>query len=344
MGANLRDSNLSWANFRRANLRKAIVRRSILREANFSWANLSWVDFRESYLKRANLRRADLSWANLKEVILKEADLREANLSWADLREANLHEADLRKAVLREAYLSNTNFREADLEEANLQEADLRGAHLFKTNLEQADLSGCHIYGISAWGANLHVADQSNLVITDWDEPTITVDNLEVAQWFYLLLHTKELRSVIQTITANIVLILGCFAPERKSILDTIREELRQEEYLPVFFDCQKSEMSKMMAMVPLLARMARFIIADFTTPQVVLQILPHIVRTMSVPVQPLLIKDVAKEPAMISTLRRHHKSLLDTYWYGDSQDLLTSLQKTIIVSAEAKVRELRAV
>ncbi len=342
MEANLRETNLSWANFQRANLRKADLRRAILRETDFSWTNLSWVDLRESYLRRANLRRADLSWANLKEANLKECDLRQANLCWADLREANLKDADLREANLKEAYLSNANFREADLGEANLKDADLRGANLFKANLSQANLSGCRIYGTSAWNVTLNEAKQSDLVITDWDEPVITVDNFEVAQFLYLLLHKKEIRAVVNTISSQFILILGCFLPDRKIILDTLREELRKHEYLPVFFDFQKPNSQNFGAMISPLARMARFIIADFTDPEFILQILPHIVRTIAVPVQPLLIKGAGKEPPLISTLRRHHKSVLDTYWYTDYQDLLISFEQEVILSAEARIRELR--
>lgn len=343
MEANLRESNLSWANFTRANLRKANVRRAILREANFSWATLSWVDFREAYLRWANLRRADLSWANLKDVNLKDADLREANLSWADLRESNLRAADLRGANLQEAYLSNANFRETDLSEANLQGADLRGAHLFKTNLEQADMTGSHIYGISAWGTNLKETIQLDLVITDWDEPAITIDDLDVAQCFYLLLHAKNLRNLIQTMTAQIVLILGTFTPERKEILDTIRAELRHQRYAPIFFDCQKSNTLEILEMVSRMARMARFIIVDFSVPKVVTELLPHIVRTMSTPIQPLIGKNTEKEPPMLLTLRKHYQSILDTFWYRNAQDVAASLGQLIIGAAEEKVRELRS-
>jgi hypothetical protein len=50
-----------------------------------------------------------------------------------------------------------------------------------------ADLTGCHIYGVSAWGLKLDGAKQQNLIITKEDEPTVTVDNIEVAQFVYLL-------------------------------------------------------------------------------------------------------------------------------------------------------------
>jgi hypothetical protein len=41
------------------------------------------------------------------------------------------------------------------------------------------------------------------LVITRFNEPEITVDNLEVAQFIYRLLHNEKIREVIDTITAN---------------------------------------------------------------------------------------------------------------------------------------------
>lgn len=54
----------------------------------------------------------------------------------------------------------------------------------------------------------------------------ITVDNLEVAQFIYLLLNNEKIRQVIDTITSKVVLILGRFTDERKSVIDAIREEL----------------------------------------------------------------------------------------------------------------------
>jgi hypothetical protein len=49
---------------------------------------------------------------------------------------------------------------------------------------------------------------QQNLIITDRDQPVITVDNIKVAQFIYLLLDNKEIRDVIDTIGRKLVLIL----------------------------------------------------------------------------------------------------------------------------------------
>jgi hypothetical protein len=99
-----------------------------------------------------------------------------------------------------------------------------------------------------------------NLVITDGDEgkPEISVDNIEVAQFIYLVLHNQKIRDVIDTITSKAVLILGRFTDERKAVLDALRDELRKRNYLPILFDFEAPESRNVTETVTLLARMAR--------------------------------------------------------------------------------------
>src|SRR5262249_42499338 len=136
-----------------------------------------------------------------------------------------------------EAGLSGANLSGADLSEADLSEAPLVSA-----DLTGADLTGCRIYGVSAWNLKLAGANQQNLGITRADEPAITVDNIEVAQFIYLLLRNQKVRDVIDTITSKVVLILGRFTDERKAVLDALREELRKRNYLPILFDFAPSK------------------------------------------------------------------------------------------------------
>jgi hypothetical protein len=76
---------------------------------------------------------------------------------------------------------------------------------------------------------------QKNLIITQPGNPEITVDNIEVAQFIYLLLHNEKIRNVIDTITSKAVLILGRFSiPERKAVLDVLRDGLRKRDLEPV--------------------------------------------------------------------------------------------------------------
>ena len=72
---------------------------------------------------------------------------------------------------------------------------------MVETNLADADLTGCRIYGISAWDVKLSEGTiQQGLIITPEGEPAVTVDDLEVAQFVYLLLHNEKIRRVIDTV------------------------------------------------------------------------------------------------------------------------------------------------
>jgi hypothetical protein len=105
-------------------------------------------------------------------------------------------------------------------------------ATLNHTDIRDADLTGCRVFGVSAWA--LKLSDQTrqrNLIITLENEPEITVDDIEVAQFIYLLLNNQKIRNVICTITSKVVLILGRFTDERRAVLDALRDELRKRNW-----------------------------------------------------------------------------------------------------------------
>src|SRR5262249_37721866 len=153
------------------------------------------------------------------------------------LRATHFRGADLTRANLSATNLTAARFIDTHLIDAALIEADLRRATIVDSDITGANLTGCRIHGVSAWGLVLDGTKQQNLVITREDEPTVTVDNIEVAQFVYLLLHNEKIRDVIDTVTSKAVLILGRFTDERKAVLDALREELRNRNYLPILFD-----------------------------------------------------------------------------------------------------------
>jgi hypothetical protein len=209
-----------------------------------------------------------------------------------------------------------------------------------KTDLTGTTLTGCSIYGIAAWSLQLEGTIQQNLNISDSGEPTVMVDNLEVAQFVYLLLNNEKIRQVIDTITSKAVLILGRFTPERKAVLDAIRDSLRQRDYLPVLFDFDKPASRDLTESISTLAHLARFIIADITEAKSIPQELQAIVPNLpSVPVQPLLLTS-EREYGMFEHFRRY-PWVLNTYYYDNLDDVLASIQGKVISPAEAKVREL---
>src|SRR5262249_9663882 len=245
----------------------------------------------------------------------------------------------LKGAILAEANFTNAVLRGADLSSANLSDACLEGASLVETNLRASQLDHCRVFGASVWKADLDEARQLEMIITPSNEPEITVDNIKVAQFIYLILNNAEIREVIDTITSKVVLILGRFTPERKQVVDALREELRRHDYLPILFDFDVPTNRDITDTVSLLARMARFIVADLTDPSSIPKELEAIVPGLAVPVQPLL--EGASRPYAMFKDYWKYDWVLPPYRYEGLEPLLAALAEKVIAPAEGKVSAL---
>lgn len=310
--------------------------------ANLSKLDLNNVNFYDAYLIGVNFEGANLDGAILRRADLFQANLSEAKLNSANLSDAYLDGANLVNAELRNADLYNVDLSGADLSGANLSGADLTGAKLINTKMHGATLDGCKVFGISSWKIEgLETTKQSNLLINDKDEPVISVDNIEVAQFIYLLLNSNQVRDVIDTITSKVVLILGRFTSNRKAVLDAIRDDLRKRGYLPLLFDFEKPVTRDITETVSTLAHLARFVIADITDAKSVPQELSVIVPNLpSVPIQPILLSS-EEEYGMFEHFKRY-PWVLKTYLYRDAQELVRELEDKVIIPAEKKVHDLR--
>jgi pentapeptide repeat protein len=314
---NLERANLKDANLSRANASGAIFQGANLVGANFVGANLVGANF-----VGANLNGADLSGACLGRAALIGADLSGADLSGADLSEA----------ILSEATLSGANLRGADLEQANLVKADLA----------DADLTGCRIYGISVWNVTLSGGTrQDDLIITAPNEPEVTVDNVEVAQFVYLLLHNEKIRDVIDTVGKKGVLLLGRFTEGRIAVLERLRAELRARGYLPIVFNFDKPETKDFTETVRLLAGLSHFVIADITNPKSAPLELQATVPEIMVPFLPI-IEEGEKPFAMLADLWIKHRDwVFEPLYYSSLVALVGALDQEIIEPAETRFDEL---
>jgi uncharacterized protein YjbI with pentapeptide repeats len=309
------------------------------KNADLHRANLSGFDFSDGILESCDFGDAQLMGADLSDVLVTRSRFAGADLSSATLVGARIQDSDfsgcsLRRADLRETRLYKTSIVSADLENANLEYASL-----LEVDADKANFGTCRLYGISVWDMTGHPAQQTNLTITREQDATITVDNLEVAQFLYLLLNNQKIRHVIDTITSKVVLIVGRFTPERKAVLDAIRDELRKRDYLPVLFDFDKASNKTTLETVSTLAHMARFVIADLTDAKSVLQELQAIVPSNpSVPVQPLILNS-QREPGMFDFFRMY-PWVLKPLLYSDQDGLLAAITDKVIGPAEAKAKE----
>lgn len=362
-GANLRgcsitDLQLSNVDLSHSDLRSADLRSTFLLETDLSEATLTKANLQDAFFYKASFREARIDQAELRAMLVRDLDVSNADFSGSKLEEACFLEAQLNGATL-----SGTDLREAwfvcvDLSQGDLSDSDLRGAKFYFATLDETDLSGaqfvqtewhdskltnCKIYGISAWNLQLENTKQLDLIITDPDEATITVDNLEVAQFIHLLLNNAKIRDTIDTIARKAVLILGRFTSERKAVLDAVKVALRSQNYLPIVFDFDKPSSQDLTETVSTLAHLSRFIIVDLTDPSST----PYEVATIASnhirPIQALFhpTAEAKRVFATFPDLTRRYHWVLPPYEYQDQEQLLASLQTKVIEPAELKAREL---
>jgi hypothetical protein len=164
-------------------------------------------------------------------------------------------------------------------------------------------------------------------------EPEVTVDNIEVAQFVYLLLHNQKIRDVIDTITSKAVLILGRFSKERKPVLDALREELHKRNRMPIVFDFDPSASKNVTDTVKLLAQMARYIIIDLSDPNSAPFELGVIsmLGLDSTPVVPIITSEQRPFPMLDDVLRKPWSTKLIRY--KDLGDLRANLDDTSLMN-----------
>lgn len=341
-GINLDDADLDFARLTSANLTEATLNRADMLKADLSPTPL---EPGTSRMVPTNLTDAKLVGARLHDAALVyaqfvRADLTNAQLWWADAYGANFFNATLVRTEITEARLFRTGFRKANLTGAYLSES-----HTIKTSFVGATLVGCNVYGVSAWDVDLNGATQAGLVITppsaENPQPVITVDDLEVAQFIYLLVENQNIRRAVDTIMSKMVLILGRFTDERKAVLDAIKKQLRNRDYLPVLFDFEGPDAQTPTETIATLARLSRFVIADVTDPRSAPHELGVIANTaVGRPVQSIVLSS-QREYGMLPDLIVANDWFLDIHRYDDFDHLLSTFEDKVLAPAEAKAEEL---
>jgi len=350
-GAGLRGANLTRARFFGAQLAGADLNRATLVKANLSQADLAGVnlnsaDLSQAFLIKANLSGASLVEARLEGANLGQASLFRANLTRAALRKASFFKADLTEADLSETDLDGANLQEAVLERTNLRAANLSNANLcfatlLRTNLEKAVIDNCSVCGISLWDVDLKDARQQDLDIMPPQQPVLAVDNLQTAQLVGMLLHQQKSRNDVFSVSLNTVLVMGRFPPERKPVLEAIKDALRRCDYSPLVLDFLVPGPRDMNETVKTLGRMSRFIIADLTDDRRVAQTLDSVVHYLpSVPIQPI-VREGGSQAAESRHPFKYHW-VLPVCRFRDTDDLVVRIDRSVIAPVEKKALEVR--
>lgn len=328
----LRGVNLSFADLRWADLRG-----SNLNEANLSSANLSGANLNGTSLYYTHLNRANLSGANMHGAMLYCAHLKQAQLNKADLSESNLSRALILDADLRQARLRKAQMMVTDLSGADLSGADLTGATFVRTKLCQTILNNCQVTVVLFKECDVTQAQQTNLIIQVGKGKTrITVDHLEMAYLIRLLFYKQEIPEEGDTPGHKGVLILGYFYRDRKRVLDALREKLHALGFEPIVCNFKQLRMLDFVETVPMLARAARFIIADITNPHLSYPNLQIAIPNYMLPFIPILQEGEQPFP-MFEKLQGQYEWALDTLIYDTPERLMAVMEKAIVQPALEK-------
>jgi len=306
-GTNFAGSDLTNANFSQAHARSALFPKAKVSSADFSECDLRRASFFEAYADQAHFDRAVMvdatlekmqayaarfCGADLSDVRGIEASLVDCNFKGAKLEKADftgalldgavmsgvslngnkltgawLRSADLQSAVIENVSAYGANLQAADLTCATVSDSDFSLATLVNAKLGNAIIVNTRVFGISAWDIKGTPKRQNEIIITPEDQPRVTVNDLEVANFVYLLLNNEKIRNAIETIGRKGVLILGRFT-ERKHVLEAIKDEISRLDLLPIVFDFERPTNRDFTETVMTLAGMSRFIVADITAPK----------------------------------------------------------------------------
>lgn len=317
-GASLWGTNFSFANLENTNLQGVHADEAIFIEANLN-------DVQASGMQACN---ADFSNATMTNWLTYDGKLYDSNLTNANLKNSELSGCEFNNCTLINSYfenadLTNCNFTKANLEGANLKNTLLIGCLFVDAQLLNSDLSFANVYGVSTWNIKTNNQTiQKDLIITKEKEPKITLDNIKIAQFIYLLLQNEEIKDIIETVTSKAVLILGRFTPERKEKLEYTKNLLRNLGFAPIIFDFENPSNRSTLETITTLARLSKFIVADITDPKSIPQELVTIVESMpSVKVIPIIEKGfepwgmydhISKYPWVLPVIEYNGKDEID--------------------------------
>jgi len=136
----------------------------------------------------------------------------------------------------------------------------------------------------------------------------MTVDDIEVAQFIYLLINNEKIKSMIDTMRTKTVLILGSFDRHSLIVLDALKDAIREHDRLPVLINFDKPEKHELMETVKTMALLSSFIIVDLSIRSGQLHELSRLVPDTYIPFVTIAAKGT-KLTAMQNEFKHH-------YWY----------------------------
>ena len=337
-----KEKQVAKPNLKNADLNKVELLKYDFNNADFEGANLKdakliHCEFMGSNLKDVNLENANCSFSNFTKAILNNANFTSAQLINTTMIEcicnnAKFIDASIVQNLSGKSDFSNCDFTASKIVLTNLVGCNLRetkfidcylnGSNLSRANLDNSTIKNSTIYGVSAWDLSTEGCLQENLtIINHYNDSVLTVDDLEIANFIYLITNNSKIANAIDSLTTKVVLILGRFTDDRLETLKYIKSILRKKDYVPVLFDFQKPDRRDLTETIGIIGRLSKFIVADLTDAKSIPQELSELIpNNPSLTIYPIIHND-QREYSMFEHWQGF-SSVKDIFKYEKDSDL----------------------
>lgn len=329
--------DLENANLNNIELLKYNFNNAILKGAKLNKAKLIDCEFMGANLENASLENANCSFSNFTKAILNNANFTSANLINNTMIECTCINGNFTKTSIAQNLSGGSDFTSSDftgskivltnLVDCNLQKTKfidcyLNGSNLSRSNLNESIIKNSTIYGVSAWDLSTDGSLQENLTITNhYNDSALTVDDLEIANFIYLITNNNKVANAIDNISTKVVLILGRFTTERLETLKYIKSILMKKNYVPVLFDFEKPNQKDLTETIGLIGRMSKFVVADLTDAKSIPQELSELIpNNPSLTIYPIISKE-DREYSMFEHWQKY-SWVKDIFRYDTKTDL----------------------
>lgn len=314
-------------NFAGGVFNSSILSNTIFIHCDFMLSEMEGIEMMNSNCGFSNFTKANMQGSNLTGTHFTLSQMVDTNLSGANFLNGNLSNTFMIKANLENSVFENATLMMPNLANSNLQGAvfnncALSGANFSNSNLNNCTITNCIVFGVSVWNISTEGLIQENLTITNHkDQSIITVDDIEIAQFIYLISNNKKVSNAIDTITSKVVLILGRFSTERLRILRVIKDKIKEKGYVPILFDFDGPQNRDLTETIGLIGRLSKFVVADLTDAKSIPQELSELVpNNPSIIFQPVLLKD-EREYSMFEHWQKY-PWVREIFEYENDEDL----------------------
>jgi hypothetical protein len=122
--------------------------------------------------------------------------------------------------------------------------------------------------------------------------------------------------------------------PERKNVLEAIRDAVRRRGYVPIVFDFERPTDRDFTETVMTLAGMCLFIVADITKPKSVPLELQATVPNYMIPFVPIIQEGEAPFAMFIDLWHKYSDWVIDPISYRSVADLIDTFDKAVVEQA----------